>query len=66
MVATLFYVDALPDTGAVTEHQLLTGSDAAHRGGVETFVAVDDGQRAGLGQCVDVEQRPHHVRVPGD
>ena len=33
--------------GAVAEHQLLTGTDASHRGGVEAFVAVDDGQLTG-------------------
>ena len=43
-------------SGAVAEHQLLAGTDPAHRGGVKTFVAANDGKRAGIGQCVDVEQ----------
>jgi hypothetical protein len=51
-------------TGAVAEHELLAGSDASHRGGVEAFVAVDDGQVASIGQCVNVEQRRHHLRGP--
>jgi hypothetical protein len=31
---------------------------------MEPFVAVDDGQRAGIGQCIDVEQRRYHVQGP--
>jgi hypothetical protein len=31
---------------------------------VEALVAAQDGQRAGVGQCVDVEQRRDHLRAP--
>ena len=41
---------------AVAEHQLLAAADASHGGGVEAFVAVDDGQLTAVGQRVDVEQ----------
>ena len=49
-------------TGAVAEHQLLAGADPSDRGGVKSFVAAHNGQLTGIGQCVDVEQRRHHVR----
>jgi hypothetical protein len=28
---------------------------------MKPFIAADDGQRAGVGQCVDVEQRRQHA-----
>ena len=46
---------------AVTEVELFAGPDSSHVGGMEAFVAVDDGQVTDLGQGVDVEERPGHA-----
>jgi hypothetical protein len=43
-------------TAAIAEHDALTHPDPAHGGGMETLVAVDDGNAAHLRHVIDVEQ----------
>ena len=50
---------------AVAEVELLAGPDPPHVGGVEAFVAVDDGELTDLGQRVDVEQRAAATALSG-
>jgi hypothetical protein len=36
-------------SGAIAEHESLTGADPPHGGGVKTLVTAQHGERAGLG-----------------
>jgi hypothetical protein len=59
VAAGLLDCTASQNAGAVAEDQFLAAADASHRGGVEAFVAVDDGELTGHRQRVDVEQARH-------
>jgi hypothetical protein len=41
---------------------MFAGTNPAHRSGMKTLVAADDGHRPYVGQRVDVEQRRYHGR----